>query len=446
MSTVTVDASGGTPGYTGTGTFSHAAGTYSYTVTDHNGCTAETTGTITEPSAVTASSSNTAIACNGGMSTVTVSASGGTPAYTGTGAFSHAAGTYSYTVTDHNGCTATTTGNITQPSAVTLSLQVAGCSTGSNGSITATFAGGTGPYQVKIDGGSFTTQSSPYTFTGLAAGSHTVTVKDANGCTTSDSITVPACASPTPSPTPTATPGCAWSPPPSSGIPSLGCAAQFTVFAMNSPNATQTANFSNTIVTGDVAASSGVTLKHAAPSIINGNLYLAPGATFQPGGQVNGTIFTNQSQLAQCRQDAINASAQAAALPPNYTFAKITTNTTITGVSGLNVVNITGDINMGSSNSLTLSGPADAFFVVNVGGQIKFTGSGGIFAGGSMPRSHLLINMTVSGSKLSTGVGNTIQGTLLGPKVGGSLDGFYDNVILGQNFSLLSGVTVGCPR
>src|SRR5204862_362073 len=120
-STVTVSAGGGTGPYNGDGTFSHAAGTYSYTVTDHNGCTATTTGDITQPSTVTADSSNTAILCHGGNSTVTVSAGGGTGPYNGDGTFSHAAGTYSCTVTDHNGCTATTTGDITEPSAVVAS-------------------------------------------------------------------------------------------------------------------------------------------------------------------------------------------------------------------------------------------------------------------------------------------------------------------------------------
>jgi choice-of-anchor A domain-containing protein len=240
-------------------------------------------------------------------------------------------------------------------------------------------------------------------------------------------------------------PACSCAPPP--GYPSLGCAAQFTVFAMNSPNATQTGTFSNTTVNGDVAASSGVTLKLMAPATVNGNLYLAPGATLSNGGHVNGTIFSNRSQLAQCGLDAINASAQGAALPPNYTFTNITTNRTINGISGLNVVNVTGDINLGSSNRLTLSGPADAFFVVNVGGKIKLGGSGGIFVGGAMPQSHLLINITGSGQLLSTHVGNTIQGTLLGPRVGGSLNGRFGSIILGQNFSLLGGVTLtfgGC--
>src|SRR5882724_8272383 len=99
-----------------------SAGTYSFTVTDANSCTATTTGNITQPSAVTASSTHTAILCNGGSSTVTVTAGGGTPPYTGDGAHTNVpAGTYSFTVTDANSCTATTTGNITQPSAVSAS-------------------------------------------------------------------------------------------------------------------------------------------------------------------------------------------------------------------------------------------------------------------------------------------------------------------------------------
>src|SRR5439155_1316393 len=61
---------------------------------------------------VLASSSASPILCHGGNSTVTVSASGGLMPYSGTGTFSHSAGAYSFTVTDANSCTATTTGNI----------------------------------------------------------------------------------------------------------------------------------------------------------------------------------------------------------------------------------------------------------------------------------------------------------------------------------------------
>src|SRR5207247_1912682 len=180
-STVTVSATGGTAPYSGTGSFSIPAGTYSYTVTDHNGCLSTTTGNITEPSAVVADSTNTAILCHGGNSTVTVSARGGTRPYNGTGTFSDPAGTYSYTVTDHNGCTATTTGDITEPSAVVASSSnTAILCNGGNSTVTVSASGGTGT----ISGtGTFSVPAGPYSFT----------VTDANGCTatTTGDITQP---------------------------------------------------------------------------------------------------------------------------------------------------------------------------------------------------------------------------------------------------------------
>src|SRR5207249_5239488 len=169
-STVSVDASGGTAPYSGTGDFVHAAGTYSYTVTDHNGCLSTTTGTITEPSAVVATSSNTAILCHGGNSTVSVDASGGTAPYSGTGDFVHAAGTYSYTVTDHNGCLSTTTGTITEPSAVVA--------TSSN---TAILCHG-GHSTVSVDAGGGTAPDSGTGAVVHAAGTYSYTVTDHNGC------------------------------------------------------------------------------------------------------------------------------------------------------------------------------------------------------------------------------------------------------------------------
>src|SRR5206468_2903497 len=93
--TVNITASGGTSPYTGDGAHTNvAAGPFSFTVTDHNGCSTVVSGTITQPNALSASSSNTPILCNGGNSTVTVSATGGTVPYTGTGTASRSAGTY----------------------------------------------------------------------------------------------------------------------------------------------------------------------------------------------------------------------------------------------------------------------------------------------------------------------------------------------------------------
>ena len=121
-STVTISAAGGTPAYTGTGTFTQSAGTTVYTVTDANSCVGTTSVVVTEPTALMVMSSFTPIACNGGTSTVTISAMDGTPAYTGTGAFTQSAGTTVYTVTDANSCVATTSVVVTEPTAVTVTF------------------------------------------------------------------------------------------------------------------------------------------------------------------------------------------------------------------------------------------------------------------------------------------------------------------------------------
>ncbi len=92
--TVVVNATGGTPPYTGTGSFANIkAGTFNYTVTDAKGCTDVVTITVTQPvSAFTATASSNAINCFGGTTNVVVSAAGGKAPYTGTGTFFEDAG------------------------------------------------------------------------------------------------------------------------------------------------------------------------------------------------------------------------------------------------------------------------------------------------------------------------------------------------------------------
>jgi hypothetical protein len=129
--TVTVSANGGTPSYTGDGTFTVTAGTYTYAVTDANSCATTTTLTVTEPTVLSVNSTAGTIQCNGGVTTVTVSANGGTPAYMGGGTFTVTAGTYTYSVTDNNGCVATSTVDVTEPAAITSSQAYTLCAGGS---------------------------------------------------------------------------------------------------------------------------------------------------------------------------------------------------------------------------------------------------------------------------------------------------------------------------
>ena len=72
---------------------------------------------ITMAQVVASSSEFISIFCNGGLATVTVSATGGTAPYTGTGNYSLPAGTYGFNVIDSNGNSDSTYITVTQPAA-----------------------------------------------------------------------------------------------------------------------------------------------------------------------------------------------------------------------------------------------------------------------------------------------------------------------------------------
>jgi hypothetical protein len=103
-----------------------------------------------------------------------------------------AVGSYTVIVEDDVGCADTTSINVGQPPLLELSLQKTdpSCYGYSDGDITATFSGGTPPYQIEIDGGGFVPATSPKLFSGLASGLHTVTVKDEHDCDSTLQITL----------------------------------------------------------------------------------------------------------------------------------------------------------------------------------------------------------------------------------------------------------------
>ncbi|QQQ27944.1 T9SS type A sorting domain-containing protein [Chryseobacterium indoltheticum] len=174
-----------------------AAGTYTVTITDANGCTGTVTATVTQPTAMSATVSQTNVSCNSGSNgTAGIVVTGGTAPYTyswspsgGTAATATGllAGTYTVTVTDANACTITRTVTITQPTAISGTTVVTNiaCNGGSTGAINLTPTGGSAPYTFNWGGG-ITTEDR----TGLAAGTYTVTITDANGCTGTVTATV----------------------------------------------------------------------------------------------------------------------------------------------------------------------------------------------------------------------------------------------------------------
>ena len=198
--TVTATAGGGTGSlqysldggaYQGTGNFSGvAAGLHSVTVEDANNCTQVNSFSITQPGILYISATVSSISCYGGSSTVVISASGGTPGYTGTGTFTKTAGTYLFHVVDTFGAVHDTSITITQPPIVSI-IQLSWLSISIvNGTTTLHIAatGGTGTLQYKLDGGSYQMADS---FTTVLGGNHIVYVQDGNGCTISQSFTMP---------------------------------------------------------------------------------------------------------------------------------------------------------------------------------------------------------------------------------------------------------------
>jgi len=167
------------------------AGTYNVTITDNNGDTFTDSYVVTQPAAIIVNVTTTNVTCNGsGNGTSTFAASGGTAPYTyivdGVTQASNVVsnigvGTHTYLVIDSNGCTASGSFSITQPTAVTSSLAItdALCFGGSTGQLVVTAGGGTAPYTYSYDGAGYISSN---TKTGLLAGAHTVIVKDANGC------------------------------------------------------------------------------------------------------------------------------------------------------------------------------------------------------------------------------------------------------------------------
>jgi len=175
------------------------AGIYTVTVTDANGCVKTTSATITEPTMVVLSSTQTNVLCNGAATgAIDLSVSGGTPGYQyiwNNGATTQdvsglTAGTYTVTVTDANGCIKTTSAIITEPTLVVVSSSVTNilCNDAATGAVDLTVSGGVSPYTYVWSSGA-TTQD----ITGLIAGTYNVTVTDANGCvmTTSATVTEP---------------------------------------------------------------------------------------------------------------------------------------------------------------------------------------------------------------------------------------------------------------
>lgn len=188
-----------TSGGTGPSEPNLCAGTYTITVTDDAGCSQQQAVNITQPTPIVLATSSTTANCGQNDGSATVVANGGTGAYTyswssggtGTTESNLASGTYTVTVTDANNCTMQTT--VVVPNTPGVQAQVSNftnvvCNAACDGTADGLALSGTAPYSYSWSNGQNTQN-----ITNLCPGTYTLTITDANGCTStaSTSITEP---------------------------------------------------------------------------------------------------------------------------------------------------------------------------------------------------------------------------------------------------------------
>jgi gliding motility-associated-like protein len=178
------------------------AGTYNVVITDANGCTIDSAITISENSPIVALTSSTNLLCFGdGSGAIQMTITGATPPYNilwSNGSVIEdqtglSAGVYSVLVNDSNNCVFADTFVVAEPPQLTMSSSPLTYTNGYNvsahqatdGAIDVTAAGGTAPLTFSWSGGQTSED-----LIGIGAGTYLVTVIDANGCTTSDSVTL----------------------------------------------------------------------------------------------------------------------------------------------------------------------------------------------------------------------------------------------------------------
>ena len=174
------------------------AGTYTYTITDANGCINFDDVIVSEPSAIFLSDVVTNVSCNGGSDgSINITPIGGQTPYayswspigaTTAVVTGLAAGTYTVTVTDANGCTEVLNSMVTEPSPIFITFTTVSdvtCYGANDGYININVNGGTIGYSYL-----WSNAETSLNISNLSGGTYSVTVTDANGCTAIDGVSL----------------------------------------------------------------------------------------------------------------------------------------------------------------------------------------------------------------------------------------------------------------
>lgn len=180
------------------------AGTYDVTITYNVGCSASASVTVNNQGVtINPNGGSTNTTCGQSNGSAFVVPSGGSAPYsflwdngsTNDTIYNLANGNYSVTITDNNTCNTVATITVTDPTNFQASASSTDetCAGQCDGSITLQGSGGLTPLQYSIDGGLNYVASG--NFLNLCSGSYNTMVKDANGCTIPNTVTILAGAS-----------------------------------------------------------------------------------------------------------------------------------------------------------------------------------------------------------------------------------------------------------
>ena len=173
------------------------AGEYCLALIDANGCTFQDCIILTEPQALTSSSTVTDASCGGSNGAIDLLVAGGTAPYgfnwsngsVGEDLLDIPAGSYSVIVSDANGCTISPALMVggTPALVTTAAITDAGCAGDNNGAIDLTIEGGTGTYSIL-----WSTGATSEDLVSLSQGTYDALISDAAGCTTEPTFMVTA--------------------------------------------------------------------------------------------------------------------------------------------------------------------------------------------------------------------------------------------------------------
>ena len=275
--------------------------------------------------------STTSSSCGNPDGSATATASNGTPPYmyswtNGSKAItadSLSSGLYIVTVTDNTGCQSTAAATVKDAGAPTITVGTVTnvtCPGGSNGSITISVAGGTGPYTYYWDNGS-TTQN----ISSLTAGPYQIEVTDTKGCKATQVVSI----------------------------------SQPPAFSLSMSTATASCNSSNGSATVTASGGTGAYTYLWKPS----------GQTiYNPSGLAAGSYSVIITDASGCK-DSISADIENAG-GPIVTVTNIIHSDCFTGKDGMIVISDTGGTTPYSylwsngATSSTLAAPAGYYNVV----------------------------------------------------------------------------------